>query len=150
MSTTIREAVVTYKRSQRRVEARKIASSSDVAPVAREVLPDQPTEVFLVLGLDTKHRVTSWHEAGRGGMTACPVDPASVFRWAVIVGVSRVILVHNHPSGDPAPSPEDLLVTRKLVQAGEVLGIQVLDHLILGEGSEYCSFRDAGLMESSS
>lgn len=101
-------------------------------------------ERFWVVSVDAKNRVRAEREVARGGRTACQVDPAEVFRFLISESASGAIFVHNHPSGDPAPSPQDLELTRRLVMAGFLLEIRMLDHVIVG-GERYTSLRDAGL-----
>ncbi len=101
-------------------------------------------ERFVVIAVDAKNRPKADHEAARGGRTACQVDPAEVFRWLIAESASGALFVHNHPSGDPEPSRQDLELTARLVAAGSLLEIRVLDHLIVGRGT-YTSLRDAGL-----
>jgi DNA repair protein RadC len=97
--------------------------------------------------VDAKNRARAEHEVARGGRTTCQVDPAEVFRLLVAESASGAIFVHNHPSGDPDPSPQDLELTERLVAAGALLQIRILDHLIVGNG-RYNSLRDAGLWPS--
>lgn len=107
-------------------------------------LSGQPTERFWVVAVDAKNRPLTAREVARGGRTACQVEPAEVFRVLVREAANAAILLHNHPSGDPSPSPEDLALTERLVRAGDLLRIRVLDHLVVGRG-RYTSLRDAGL-----
>jgi len=100
-------------------------------------------EVFCVLLLDAKHRKLREVQISEGSLTASIVHPREVFSPAVRDAAAAVILVHNHPSGDPAPSPEDLEITRRLRSAGDVLGVRVLDHVIVGRERHF-SFVDAG------
>jgi DNA repair protein RadC len=100
-------------------------------------------EVFYVLLLDAKHRKIREARISEGSLTASIVHPREVFSPAVRDSAAAVILVHNHPSGDPAPSPEDHDVTRRLRQAGDVIGVRVLDHVIVGAETHF-SFVDAG------
>jgi DNA repair protein RadC len=97
-------------------------------------LRDLPQEEFHVLILDTRHRVVREVQITRGILNASLVHPREVFRPAVAEGAAGVILVHNHPSGDPTPSPEDRAATRQLGAAGRALGIPVLDHVVVGQG----------------
>jgi len=100
-----------------------------------ELLADitlEEVEVFVVLALDTRGRVIERHDITRGLVNSSLVHPREVFRAAIASGASGVILAHNHPSGDPTPSPEDRAVTRQLVAAGRLLDIPVYDHIILG------------------
>ena len=106
-------------------------------------------EEFLAIPLDAKNRPTGELRVALGGRSSCPVDPAEVFRRLLREAASGVIFVHNHPSGEPSPSPEDIALTVRLTDAGQLLGIRVLDHIIIAaEG--YFSFLDAGLMNRAS
>lgn len=97
-------------------------------------LRDAPQEEFHALLLNTRHRVVREVLVTRGILDAALIHPREVFRLAVSEGAAGVILVHNHPSGDPAPSAEDRAVTRQLGEAGRALGIPVLDHVVIGRG----------------
>jgi DNA repair protein RadC len=108
-------------------------------------LADAQSESFGVLLLDARNRLLGDDVLSRGGWSASVVRPREVFRRALLAGAPALILYHNHPSGDPAPSREDIQITRQLVEAGQLLGIKVLDHLIVGvEG--YASLRERGLL----
>jgi len=104
-------------------------------------LRDLPQEEFHALLLNTRHRVLRTVPVTRGILDASLIHPREVFRAAVVEGAAGVILVHNHPSGDPTPSPEDRAVTRQLAEAGQALGIPVLDHVVVGDG-RYVSLGD--------
>jgi DNA repair protein RadC len=106
-----------------------------------------PVEHFVVICVDAKNRARAEREIARGGRTTCQVDPAEVFRLLVTESASGAIFVHNHPSGDPEPSRQDLELTERLVAAGSLLDIRILDHVIVGSG-RYTSLRDAGLWPS--
>jgi DNA repair protein RadC len=97
-------------------------------------LRDLPQEEFHALLLNTRHRVIREVAVTRGILDASLIHPREVFRVAVMEGAAGVILVHNHPSGDPTPSAEDRAVTRQLAEAGRALGIPVLDHVVVGDG----------------
>lgn len=108
-------------------------------------LADAQSESFGVLLLDARNRLLADDVLSQGGWSASVVRPREVFRRALLAGAPALILYHNHPSGDPAPSREDIQITRQLVDAGQLLGIKVLDHLIVGvEG--YASLRERGLL----
>ena len=100
---------------------------------------------FLVLCLATKLHVIAYHEVGRGTLDTVLVHPREVFKAALLANAAAIVVAHNHPSGDPSPSPDDRDMTRRLVAAGGVLGIAVLDHIIVGDGGYY-SFKESGLM----
>lgn len=110
-------------------------SSRDLFAYFHSKLRDRKREEFLAVLLDGKNRFLREVGISVGSLTASIVHPREVFLPAIRESAGAVVLVHNHPSGDPTPSPEDLEVTRRLVDAGEILGIRVLDHLIIGETS---------------
>lgn len=130
-----------------------IRSPEDTWVECRE-LGNLGQETFVVLSLNAKNRLLDKRMITMGLVDTCPVHPREVFRRAVSNSASAVILVHNHPSGDPQPSAEDVRVTRQIIQGGQVLGIKVIDHVIIGrkpnDDSEppvrgYLSMREAGL-----
>ena len=92
-------------------------------------------ERFIVVFLDARHRVTGSQIVSIGSLNASIVHPREVFRVAILHGAAAIILGHNHPSGDPTPSSDDMELTRRLVKSGELLGIKVLDHIIIGDTS---------------
>ena len=132
-----------------------IRSPQDVYDLLRESARPLREEVFWVLLLDTRHRVVRAPlEVTRGILDAGLVHPREVFREAIACGCSGIVLAHNHPSGDPAPSKEDIGVTRQLVEAGKVIDIRVLDHVVLGRVSTqhprgFSSIRELGLVSFS-
>jgi len=118
---------------------------SDVAGIARAIIgPDADREKFIVLFLDARNRVTGSEIVGVGTLNASLVHPREVFKAAILKSAAAVILAHNHPSGDVTPSRDDLDLTDRLVKAGQIIGIDVLDHLIIG-GDEFLSFKERGL-----
>lgn len=104
---------------------------------------DRRKECFLALLLDGKNRIISRAQISEGSLNQSIVHPREVFNAAVRASAAAMILLHNHPTGDPTPSPEDLEVTRRLCEAGALMGIRVLDHIIIGENAFY-SFADKG------
>ncbi len=106
-------------------------------------------EVFEVLVLDARNRLLRRERISLGTLTGSLVHPREVFRVALKVGACAIVLVHNHPSGDPSPSPEDLQVTDRLKRAGELIGVRVLDHVIVGDG-RYVSLADRGHLAAAS
>jgi DNA repair protein RadC len=121
-------------------------SSKDVANYYMPLLAGQKREQFQIVLLDRKNRVMKKVMVSQGSLTASVVHPREVFNPAVRESAAAIICVHNHPSGDPQPSQEDRVLTQRLVEAGQVLGIQVLDHIIVGRLS-YMSFADEGLLD---
>lgn len=108
---------------------------------------DSRKEYFLVLLLDGKNRIIRRVQVSEGSLNQSIVHPREVFIPAVKESAAAMILVHNHPTGDPAPSPEDIAITRRLKEAGEIMGIKVLDHIIVGDGEDaYLSFVERGLL----
>ena len=121
----------------------RIHGPADVHRHFFERLRDCPHEQFLALLVDGRHRVMSEVLVSQGTLTASLVHPREVFRTAIRRAAAALVLVHNHPSGDPTPSGEDRQVTERLREAGEVIGIRVLDHVIVAERG-FHSFRDGG------
>lgn len=131
--------------AERRDDGEPLRSPRDVARLFAPRLEDLPVEEFHVAVLDAQHRLERDITITRGILTSSLVHPREVFREAIAERAAAVILVHNHPSGDPAPSQDDRLVTEQLVAAGRLLDIPVHDHLIIGRG-RYTSFAEAGLL----
>lgn len=119
-----------------------IRGAKSVAEVMLPVLQDEVVEVFAVLLLNGKHRVVGIAEVSRGTLTTTLVHPREVFGPALRLASAAVIVVHNHPSGDPEPSVDDIEVTRRLIEVGRVLGVPLLDHVIVGENGRYTSLRE--------
>jgi DNA repair protein RadC len=106
-----------------------------------------PVENFGVACLSTRHRLLAWHLLARGSRSSAPVSIPDVFLPACLTpGTTALIVVHNHPSGDPAPSADDARLTVRLCAAADVLDIALLDHLIVGDGDRYYSFNESGSM----
>jgi DNA repair protein RadC len=102
-------------------------------------------ECFAVLMLNVKRRIRGHHIVSIGSLNEAMAHPREVFRAAVIGATHAVVLMHNHPSGDPQPSDADSRITKRLVDSGRILGIDVLDHVIIGQGQHW-SFREAGVL----
>lgn len=124
----------------------RISTPKDAARAASAKLRDASQECFLVLLLDTRHRLLRMDTLSLGGWEQALIQPREVFRPAIARAASALIVAHNHPSGDPSPSPADLRLTRQLVEAAKCLGIRLLDHVIIGDGC-YRSLRSEGHME---
>ncbi len=129
------------------LEAAPLSNSEAVFARYGRQLTSSRVERFVVVAVDAKNRPRAHREVARGGRSTCQVDPAEVFRILLAESASGAIFLHNHPSGDPDPSPEDLELTRRLVAAGSLLSIRILDHVIVGRG-RYSSLRDLGLWPS--
>ena len=106
---------------------------------------DSRKEYFLTLLLDGKNRIIRRVQVSEGSLNQSIVHPREVFISAIKESAAAIILVHNHPTGDPAPSTEDIAITRRLREAGDIMGIKVLDHIIIGDG-EFVSFVERGLL----
>ena len=113
---------------------RAIMSHRDAAAAFSALLQDEPGEVFGMLCLTTKHRVIAYHEVSRGTLDSTLVHPREVFKAALLSNAAAVIVCHNHPSGDPTPSADDLSLTERLQDAGKTLGIGIVDHIIVARG----------------
>lgn len=123
----------------------KIRSPKDAADYMMEDMRYLQKEHFVCLFLNTKNQVLAEETLSMGSLNASIVHPREVFRAAIKRSSASIICLHNHPSGDPSPSPEDVELTRRLVQAGELIGIEVLDHVIIGD-RRYVSLKEQGLM----
>ncbi|MEY4581917.1 MAG: hypothetical protein RL701_6620 [Pseudomonadota bacterium] len=128
---------------------RPITSSRDVDAALRPRFGLEQRELFLAIALDAKNQPLAELTIGIGGLTACSITPADVFRPVLQAAAVSVIFVHNHPSGDPVPSEADAAITERLCRAGELLGVAVFDHIVLASDG-YFSFADAGLLASAS
>ena len=122
-----------------------VRSPRDVVAYFAPRMEDLPVEEFHVAVLDSQHRLERDITVTRGILNSSLVHPREVFREAIAERAAAVILVHNHPSGDPSPSDDDRKVTEQLVAAGRLLDIPVHDHVIIGRG-RYTSFAEAGLL----
>lgn len=142
---TVRYSVRKDSDGQSVMIGRALSSPQDAASTFMTLLQDEPGEVFAMLCLTTKHRVIAYHEVSRGTLDATLVHPREVFKAALLANAAAVIICHNHPSGDPSPTIDDLDVTRRLVSTGELLGIPVLDHIVVGDG-RYVSFKESRRM----
>lgn len=135
------------------IKARKVTIKSPdaVADILHAVLRaegeiDRDKEHFWVVGLNTRNVIQYVELVSLGTLNASLFHPREVFRFAVLKGVASLIVGHNHPSGDITPSDDDIALTRRLVEAGRVLGIEVLDHVIIGGANSWTSFKGQGLM----
>ncbi len=123
-----------------------ITTPEDVVALCLPQLRGADREHFWALVLNTKNRLVRTVEVSVGSLNASIVHPRELFKEAVRLSAAAVVVVHNHPSGDPTPSGADIQLTRRLAKAGDVLGIELLDHVVIGDGGEHASLRDMGLM----
>jgi DNA repair protein RadC len=122
-----------------------VRSGKDFYDLYHKRLRDQRQEIFLVVLLDQRNRILRDEQVSQGSLTGALVHPREVFAPAIRESAAAIALVHNHPSGDPSPSQEDRTITRRLSETANVVGIRLLDHVIVGEGT-YTSFIDDGLL----
>lgn len=132
-------------RESRAGVAPEIGCAADIYAGMAPYMRSLPHEEFWVLCCDVKNKVVASAMVGRGTLDATLVHPREVFKVAILSGAASVVLVHNHPSGDPEPSAEDAALTRRLAEAGTLLGIPVLDHIVCGARG-YVSFSERGLL----
>lgn len=123
-----------------------VKSPEDVSRILMEDMRHLKKEVFKVILLNTKNHIIKYVNVSIGSLNSSIVHPREVFSEAVRSGCSGMLLVHNHPSGDPEPSREDVETTQRLVSAGNILGIKVLDHIVIGDG-RYISLKEQGFMQ---
>jgi len=124
-----------------------IKSPTEVYEAAKQLLAlhEEPEEHFCILCLNTKNKIVGVHTISIGSLNASIVHPREVFKAAMLNNAASIICIHNHPSGDPGPSRDDIETTHRLVNAGNILGIDVLDHIIIGDG-RYISLKEQGMM----
>jgi DNA repair protein RadC len=125
-------------------ERKRISSPQDVFNVVQGFLEDADREYFMILTLNTKNHINGVNVVSVGSLNASLVHPREVFKAAILGNAAAIILVHNHPSLDPSPSTEDLEITRRLVEAGKLLGIEVLDHVVIG--NSWVSLKERGVL----
>jgi DNA repair protein RadC len=131
--------------SDRLVSGERFTSPEQIYNHYHYAFRDRRKECFMTLLLDGKNRIMKEVRISEGSLNQSIVHPREVFNPAVRESAAAVILVHNHPSGDPAPSREDMEITRRLKEAGELMGVRVLDHIIIGDGS-FVSFTAKGML----
>ena len=123
-----------------------INCSKEFADVFGEMFEQYDREHFAIACIDAKCKIIRFHTIAVGTLTTALVHPREVFKTAILLSSAACALFHNHPSGDPTPSREDRELTKRLEQAGELLGIHVLDHIIFGANNRYYSFADEGFI----
>lgn len=131
-----------------RMEQRpQMKTPADAASVFLKAIPDDGTEHFMLITVDIRRRITGSHEISTGCLSSSLVHPREAFTVAILHKAAAVIFGHNHPSGCPEPSAEDMSLTRRLVAAGTMLGIEVLDHVITANGSgRHVSMKERGFL----
>ena len=141
----VREIEVRYGKNVAEVDGRKITTPEAAATILRGITADRPQEVFSAILLDAQNKATGIVEVSVGTLNCSLVHPREVFRAAILQNANAIIIGHNHPSGDCTPSREDDSVTERLREAGKLIGINVLDHVIVTDHpSDYFSYSEAG------
>jgi DNA repair protein RadC len=140
---SVRELRITYSSIGPVSPLPDLRRPAEAVSLVRARLEAEPVEVCVLLLVNTKHRVLGVHEIGRGTLDSCLVHPREVFKAAILANASGIVVAHNHPSGDPTPSPDDLALCARFRGAAGIIGIELLDFVIIGEGT-YCSFREMG------
>lgn len=137
----VRESNVRYD-----LDDKKVTSPDSVYKIGETIFnfSSQAEEIFAILCLDTKNNVTGAFEVSRGTLSSSIVHPREVFKRAILNNAASIILLHNHPSGEPQPSHEDIVMTNRLDECGKLLGIRVLDHVIYG--NSFYSFKEEGML----
>lgn len=145
-ASQIKAAFELTKRKDEIVQTKiNIKHSQDVVNLVKSKLIDKKKEHFLVLSLDSRNNLIKVSKISIGSLNASIVHPREVFKEAIQSSAASVIMVHNHPSGDPTPSEDDIALTKRLVKTGEILGIDVLDHIIVTD-KDFLSMKDKSLM----
>jgi DNA repair protein RadC len=123
-----------------------VSSPEAVYKAACDILElhEQPNEVFAILCLNTKNKIAGAHVISQGSLSSSIVHPREIFKAAILNNAASILLLHNHPSGDPTPSREDIETTKRVKEAGAILGIKVLDHIVVGDG-RYISLSEQGM-----
>lgn len=125
-------------------EKRRITSPDDAARIIRDFIGDADREMFIILCLNTKNEPTAIHTVSIGTLNSSDVHPREVFKVAILANSAAILLSHNHPSGDPTPSKEDIKITKRLKEAGEIIGIDIIDHIIIGDYDRFISLKQDG------
>ncbi len=134
------------KESSRLYKPRQINTPQDAESLIRDFLADSDREKIVAICLDSKNQPNCITTVSIGTLTSSAAHPREIFKAAIASNSAGIILAHNHPSGDLSPSREDIKTTERLKEAGDLLGIDLLDHLIIGQDERYLSFREQGLM----
>ena len=143
MTPCVRELRVTYTSTSAIYRLPRLGQPVDAAGILSARLEHEPVEVCLLLLMNTKNRLLAVHELGRGTLDSCLVHPRDVFKVAILANAAGVIVGHNHPSGEPEPSPDDVALCARLRHAADIIGIDLLDFVIIGD-RRYYSFKEMG------
>ena len=143
----VRQVRVALVRDARRSGEDRITISrpTDVVPMLADIAKSD-RENFVVLHLDARNQLNSMEIVSIGSLNASLVHPREVWKGAILANAASIILAHNHPSGDPTPSREDIELTGRLKQSAEIMGVDLLDHLVVAPGGRHISMKEANLM----
>lgn len=146
MKSMIKYSVQLVREKEEEYMGKQANSPKAVANIINEVfnMDTQPFETFVMMALDTKKRPVGCFVVSQGSLNGTIVEPREVFQRAILVNADSIVVAHNHPSGEVTPSFKDMEATRVLKEAGELLRIELVDHLIIGENGKYYSFRENG------
>lgn len=133
----VRESTILY-------EARKISSPKDAAGLGQRFLEEADREQVIVCCLDNKNAPINLNVVSMGTLNTSLIHPREVFKTAIMSNAASIVLFHNHPSGDPEPSQEDISITKRIADAGTLMGIELLDHIIIGLEGRYLSLKEHG------
>ncbi|WP_346962244.1 JAB domain-containing protein [Clostridium sp.] len=125
-------------------EPRRVSSPKDAVELAKDFLIESDREKMILVCLDNKNQPTSINTVSVGSLNSSIVHPREVFKVAILSNSASIIVYHNHPSGDVTPSKEDINITERLKEAGKILGIELIDHIIVGSNESYYSFKERG------
>ena len=135
----VRESSILY-------DVRKINSPIDAVELGRKFLDEADREELVICCLDTKNQPISMSVVSIGSLNSSIVHPREVFKVAILSNAASIILFHNHPSGLEDPSKEDISITHRLKEAGKLIGIELVDHIIIGSEGKYCSLKEKGIL----
>ena len=140
--------VIKEKSGRYDIESRKVTCPSDTVDIFNKVLElnNRAEEVLALMTLDTKHNVTGMFIVSIGALDSSIVHPREIYKRALLQNAHGIIIGHNHPSGNPEPSKQDIEVTKRLQEAGKIIGINLLDHIIIGDNDNYVSFKNKGII----
>ncbi len=141
---TFKDTTINYPEHSQ-MPSKKITCPKDFYELFNPILKEESKEVFLVAWLSSYNRVQGFDIVTSGTLTSAVVDPRAVFRSAIVANCANIIIAHNHPSGNPEPSNEDISITKKLVDAGKLIEIKIFDHIIFAE-DKYTSFVESRLI----
>jgi len=128
------------------VESKKVSSPRDIAEIMFEYLNGADRECFVVIALNTKNDINSISTISIGTLSSSLAHPREIFKTAILSNAANIILCHNHPSGDTSPSKEDILISKKVKECGDILGIKVLDHIIITDTKKFLSMKSENIV----